>query len=133
MTTGFDWKAVVLILACLGTGTVVLSAGGAKEGSGTSTLTVATVNNPDMGIMQQLSADFTRSTGIQLSFVVLPENELRQKVTEDVGLGSGKYDVVTIGTYDAPIWGKWREPFRPRGHHGAQRRPPIKSWASLKC
>jgi len=108
MTTGFDWKAVVLILACLGTGTVVLSAGGAKEGSGTSTLTVATVNNPDMGIMQQLSADFTRSTGIQLSFVVLPENELRQKVTEDVGLGSGKYDVVTIGTYDAPIWGKNR-------------------------
>ena len=55
-----------------------------------------------------MSGEFTAATGIRLSFVVLPENELRQKVTEDVGLGSGKYDVVTIGTYDAPIWGKNR-------------------------
>jgi sorbitol/mannitol transport system substrate-binding protein len=79
--------------------------GGAREAAGAAQLTVATVNNPDMAIMQQLSGDFTASTGIRLNFVVLPENELRQKVTEDVGLGSGKYDVVTIGTYDTPIWG----------------------------
>ena len=69
--------------------------------------------------MEQLSDDFTRRTGIRLDFVVLPENELRQKVTEDVGLGSGKYDVVTIGTYDTPIWGRNRwvlslEPFFAR-------------------
>jgi len=81
-------------------------AGGTNEGSGQVQLTVATVNNPDMAIMQQLSGTFTATTGIRLNFVVLPENELRQKVTEDVGLGSGKYDVVTIGTYDTPIWGK---------------------------
>ena len=30
------------------------------------------------------------STGIRLDFVVLPENELRQKVTEDVGPGLGQ-------------------------------------------
>ncbi len=83
----------------------VFAAGGREE-SGQVELTVATVNNPDMLIMQQLSGSFTRSTNIRLSFVVLPENELRQKVTEDVGLGSGKYDIMTIGTYDAPFWGK---------------------------
>jgi sorbitol/mannitol transport system substrate-binding protein len=73
------------------------------------TLTIATVNNPDMMVMQKYSSQFTKATGIALNFVVLPENELRQKVTEDVGLGAGKYDIVTIGTYDTPFWGqnKW--------------------------
>jgi len=68
-----------------------------------------------MLIMQQLSGSFTRRTNIRLNFVILPENELRQKVTEDVGLGSGKYDIVTIGTYDAPFWGKngWRASLEP--------------------
>ena len=93
--------AVACFMACA----VLARAGGAHE-AGTAQLTVATVNNPDMMIMQGLSAEFTRNTGIGLDFVVLPENELRQKVTEDVGLGSGKYDVVTIGTYDTPIWGR---------------------------
>ncbi|HUX51116.1 MAG TPA: sugar ABC transporter substrate-binding protein [Spirochaetia bacterium] len=82
-------------------------AGGSKEAAtGPVTLTIATVNNPDMVIMQKLSENFTKATNIKLNFVVLPENELRQKVTEDVGLGSGKYDVVTIGTYDTPFWAK---------------------------
>lgn len=105
MIPGSREKAVIFISTCM-LAAASLFAGGAKEGAGTTQLTVATVNNPDMVIMQQLSGEFTAATGIGLSFVVLPENELRQKVTEDVGLGSGKYDVVTIGTYDTPIWGK---------------------------
>ena len=81
---------------------------GAFAQSGT-TLTIATVNNPDMIIMQKYSAKFTEATGIALKFVVLPENDLRAKVTEDVGLGAGTYDIVTIGTYDTPFWAtnKW--------------------------
>jgi sorbitol/mannitol transport system substrate-binding protein len=94
--------ALSFVLACR----LPAFAGGALEGAGGVQLTVATVNNPDMLIMQRLSAEFTAATGIRLNFVVLPENQLRQKVTEDVGLGSGRYDVVTIGSYDAPIWGK---------------------------
>ncbi len=102
---------VAVCLACA----PLIGAGGAHEGPGAARLTVATVNNPDMALMEQLSDDFTRGTGIGLDFVVLPENELRQKVTEDVGLGSGKYDVVTIGTYDTPIWGrnKWLASLEP--------------------
>ena len=94
--------ALSFVLACR----LPAFAGGTREGAGGVQLTVATVNNPDMLIMQRLSAEFTAATGIRLNFVVLPENQLRQKVTEDVGLGSGRYDVVTIGSYDAPIWGK---------------------------
>ena len=96
----------ILVLALILTAASAAFAAGAGEGSGPVELTIATVNNPDMLIMQQLSGWFTHGTRIRLNFVVLPENELRQKVTEDVGLGSGKYDVVTIGTYDAPFWGK---------------------------
>lgn len=92
---------------------ISLYAGGSQEkatgSKGKQELTIATVNNPDMVIMQKNSKAFTEKTGINLKFVVLPENELRQKVTEDVALGAGNFDIVTIGTYDTPFWGanKW--------------------------
>lgn len=79
------------------------------------TLTIATVNNPDMQIMQKMSKDYEAETGTSVNFVVLPENELRKKVTEDVALGAGQFDIVTIGTYDTPIWAEngWIEPLNP--------------------
>lgn len=36
----------------------------------------------------------------------LEENILRQRVTTDVATKGGQYDVMTIGTYEVPIWGK---------------------------
>ncbi len=69
------------------------------------TLTIATVNNPDMKVMEELSPMFTEETGINLEWVVLPENELRAKVTTDVATGAASFDVVTVGTYEVPIWG----------------------------
>ncbi|HVO38328.1 MAG TPA: sugar ABC transporter substrate-binding protein [Spirochaetia bacterium] len=106
-------RRVLLLACCLAA--VSAYPRGAREGAAAVRLTVATVNNPDMMIMQRLSSLFTESTGIELTYVVLPENVLRQKVTEDVSLGSGKYDIVTIGTYDAPIWGrnKWLVSLEP--------------------
>ena len=107
------------------------------------TLTIATVNNPDMVTMQKYSPEFTAKTGIKLNFVFLPENELRQKVTEDVGLGAGKYDIVTIGTYDTPFWGanKWVVSLEPlfasltadqaKAYDRADLLPPIRSALSL--
>jgi sorbitol/mannitol transport system substrate-binding protein len=78
-------------------------------------LTIATVNNPDMQIMQKMAKDYEAETGTSVNFVVLPENELRKKVTEDVALGAGQFDIVTIGTYDAPIWAQngWIESLNP--------------------
>ncbi len=68
------------------------------------TLTIATVNNPDMKVMEELSTMFTEETGIGLDWVVLPENELRAKVTTDVATGAASFDIVTVGTYEVPIW-----------------------------
>src|ERR1700753_2297506 len=64
-----------------------------------STLTIATVNNSDMIIMQKLSPKFEAATGIKLNWVVLEENVLRQRATTDIATKGGSFDVVTIGAY----------------------------------
>jgi sorbitol/mannitol transport system substrate-binding protein len=69
------------------------------------TLTIATVNNGDMIRMQKLTDDFTaKNPGIELEWVTLEENVLRQRVTTDIATKGGQYDIMTIGTYEVPIW-----------------------------
>ena len=77
------------------------------------TLTIATVNNGDMIRMQKLTDDFTKANpDIQLQWVTMEENVLRQKVTTDIATKGGQYDIITIGTYEVPIWAKqgWLDP-----------------------
>ena len=70
-------------------------------------ITIATVNNGDMVRMQKLTDDFTaKNPGIELEWVTLEENILRQRVTTDIATKGGQYDVMTIGTYEVPIWAK---------------------------
>ncbi|GGB03278.1 sugar ABC transporter substrate-binding protein [Brucella endophytica] len=87
----------------LGACSVIAMAGFAKA----ETLTIATVNNGDMVRMQKLSDDFkAKNPGIDLQWVVLEENVLRQRVTTDIATKGGQYDIMTIGTYEVPIWAK---------------------------
>ena len=82
------------------------------------TVTVATVNNGDMIRMQGLLSDFNeKHPDIEVEFVTLEENILRQRVTTDIATGGGQYDVLTIGTYEVPIWAKqdWLEPLDDLG------------------
>ncbi len=72
-----------------------------------TTVTIATVNNGDMIRMQGLTEDFTaQNPDITLEWVTLEENVLRQRVTQDIAAKGGQFDVLTIGTYEVPIWGK---------------------------
>ncbi|KAF7780505.1 sorbitol/mannitol transport system substrate-binding protein [Pseudoalteromonas marina] len=92
-------KNKLLMLAC---GIMAMSNAYAKE-----TITIATVNNGDMITMKELSNEFTsQNPDIDLKWVTLEENILRQRVTTDVATKGGQYDVMTIGTYEVPIWGK---------------------------
>src|ERR687888_560397 len=93
---------VVLSLAVL----VGVSGAHLSAHRGQPTLTIATVNNGDMVVMEGLTSVFTRKYGIKVKYVTLPENTLRQKVTSDVATGGGQFDVATVGTYDVPIWAK---------------------------
>ena len=77
------------------------------------TLTIATVNNGDMIRMQKMTQPFTDANpDIQLEWVTLEENILRERVTTDIATKGGQYDVLTIGTYEVPIWAKqeWLTP-----------------------
>ena len=75
--------------------------------SAQTTITVATVNNGDMIRMQGLMDDFyAKNPDIKVEWVTLEENVLRQNITNDIATGGGQYDVMTIGTYEVPIWGK---------------------------
>jgi sorbitol/mannitol transport system substrate-binding protein len=90
--------------------TVLLGACSALAFSGLAsaeTLTIATVNNGDMIRMQGLTDDFTKKNpDIQLQWVTLEENVLRERVTTDIATKGGQYDIMTIGNYEVPIWSK---------------------------
>ncbi|WP_128254175.1 ABC transporter substrate-binding protein [Falsirhodobacter deserti] len=69
------------------------------------TITVATVNNGDMIRMQGLMSHFNeKHPDIEVNWVTLEENVLRQRVTTDIATNGGQYDVLTIGNYEVPIW-----------------------------
>jgi len=94
----------VLVKGLLG---AVALAGFSLPAYAETTLTIATVNNGDMVRMQKMTDDFTKANpDIKLNWVTLEENDLRQKVTKDISTKGGQYDVLTIGTYETPIWGK---------------------------
>ena len=93
MTTRMSLRAATAIA-------LVVSGGAYAE-----ELTIATVNNSDMIIMQKLSPIWEEATGNTLNWVVLEENVLRQRVTTDIATNGGSFDIITIGAYEAPIWG----------------------------
>ncbi|WP_346293046.1 sugar ABC transporter substrate-binding protein [Sphaerothrix gracilis] len=77
------------------------------QAEGKTRLTIATVNNGDMVIMQDLSSRFeAENPDIELNWVVLEENILRQRTTTDVASQGGQFDVLTIGSYEVPIWAR---------------------------
>ena len=70
-------------------------------------VTIGLVNNPDMIELKKLSAKFeAKNPEIKLDWVILDENTLRQRVTTDLATGSGQFDLIFIGLYDAPIFAK---------------------------
>jgi len=80
---------------------------GAGGGTGEGTVTVAIVANPQMRDIQELTGEFERDhPDIRVRYVTLPENEARARITQDVATKAGQFDVVMIGTYEAPIWGR---------------------------
>ena len=62
----------------------LLSASALAFAAHAESITIATVNNGDMVRMQKLTEDFTKANpDIQLNWVTLEENVLRERVTTD--------------------------------------------------
>jgi sorbitol/mannitol transport system substrate-binding protein len=65
------------------------------------------VGNPQMKELEQLKGEFESShPGITVNLLILPENEIRSKVTTDVSTGAATFDAVTIGMFEVPLFAK---------------------------
>ncbi|WP_416967374.1 ABC transporter substrate-binding protein [Streptomyces sp. 4F14] len=87
--------------------------GAGGSGSGGDSINVLMVNNPQMTELQKLTPDhFTRQTGIKVNFTVLPENDVRDKISQDFANQAGQYDVATLSNYEIPIYARngWLHP-----------------------
>ncbi len=105
----------VIALAAAGTLTVSLTAcaGFGGTGGGSDSINVLMVNNPQMIDIQKLTADnFTKQTGIKVNYTVLPENDVRDKISQELSSQAGIYDVSTISNYEVPFYAKagWLAP-----------------------
>src|SRR5258707_7566209 len=108
--------ATILGLMVAVVGAACSGAGGGGGGAGTTTITLAAVDNPSIADLKQLLPDFQAShSNITVKILTLPQDVLRQQVTQDVAASSGRYDLFTIGTYEVPLWAKkgWIENLSP--------------------
>lgn len=98
--------AIAGALAFVATGCTANTSGGGNAG-GTTTLTVATASVPQFDDIRGLTNKFEASNpGIKIKYVNLPEDQLRDQLTQGVATGSSPFDVVSIGPYEVPIWAK---------------------------
>lgn len=102
------WAGVALaglaLSSCSSSGSTNASKG--SSGGEAITLTLATVNNPQMKDMEKLKGDYEKDhPGVTVNFQVMEEGDLRSAVTADVANAAGQYDVVTVGAYEVPQWG----------------------------
>ncbi|MGN9790370.1 ABC transporter substrate-binding protein [Streptomyces sp. OZ13] len=102
---GAGAAAMALLAGCAG-------AGGTSFGGGDA-LNVLMVNNPQMVELQKLTArHFTKETGIKVNFTVLPENDVRDKISQDFSNQAGQYDIASISNFEVPFFAEngWLHP-----------------------
>jgi sorbitol/mannitol transport system substrate-binding protein len=81
--------------------------GGGVGGGGADTINVLMVNNPQMIDLQRLTAaNFTAETGIKVNYTVLPENDVRDKISQEFSSQAGQYDVASLSNFEIPIYAK---------------------------
>ncbi|MCC5479457.1 ABC transporter substrate-binding protein [Streptomyces barringtoniae] len=98
-----------LVMAAAGTLLSPLLSGcwvGAGGTGGGDSINVLMVNNPQMTELQKLAPRFTEETGIKVNFTVLPENDVRDKISQDFANQAGQYDVATLSNYEIPIYAR---------------------------
>jgi sorbitol/mannitol transport system substrate-binding protein len=88
-------------------GSACAGAGGGGSSGDANTINVLMVNNPQMADIQKLTADnFTKQTGIKVNYTVLPENDVRDKISQEFSSQAGQYDVASISNYEVPFYAK---------------------------
>jgi len=101
---------LVLVSSCSGAGGGSTATGGSSSGTGGGgggSINVLMVNNPQQLDLQKLTADhFTKQTGIKVNYTVLPENDVRDKISQEFSSQAGQYDVASVSNYEVPFYAK---------------------------
>ncbi|ALV42049.1 sugar ABC transporter substrate-binding protein [Pseudarthrobacter sulfonivorans] len=80
-------------------------AGGGNSAGDPNSINVLMVNNPQMEDLQRLTADnFTKETGIKVNYTILPENDVRAKISQEFSSQAGQYDVASLSNYEIPFY-----------------------------
>ncbi len=114
MTRSFARRAITVIsLLALAFSLAACGGLGWGGGSGKHRIRVLMVNNSQMVDLQKLTAaNFTKQTGIKVDFTVLPEDDLRDKASQEFSSQAHQYDVATLSNFEIPIYSKnnWLQP-----------------------
>jgi len=85
-------------------------AGGSSEGAtssgGAVTVNMALPNNPISQALAKIAAEKYKVEGVTVNVAVLPENDLRQRLTTEASTGGTTYDIFVFGPYEAQTWAK---------------------------
>ena len=80
---------------------------GAEDSDSTdgATIDVIAVNLPAQEDLVEMTAEhFTPETGITVNFTLLPENDVRAKITQEFSSQAGVYDVASLSNYEIPFY-----------------------------
>ncbi|WP_432483970.1 ABC transporter substrate-binding protein [Kineococcus esterisolvens] len=104
------FSGTLLLTSCSGAGGG--AAGGGGDGEAGGSISVIMVNNPQMVDLQELTPRFTEETGITVNYTVLPENDVRDRITQEFSSQAGQYDVASISNYEVPFYSQngWLAP-----------------------
>jgi sorbitol/mannitol transport system substrate-binding protein len=79
------------------------------------TVNIALPNNPICSALARIANEKYKAQGVKVNIAVLPENDLRQKLTTEASMGGTTYDIFVIGPYEANNWARngWLENLEP--------------------
>lgn len=98
--------SALALSACTGAGSI-------NNGGSGETINVLAINPAQMQDLQKLTNDnFTKKTGIKVKYTLLPENDLRAKMNQELSSQAGQYDVVSLSAFEVPNFSKngWLAP-----------------------
>jgi len=81
---------------------------------GKKKLVIGVIDSDDIKMIKTLSKEFEElDPDITLDWRFLEENVLRKRLLSDIAVSDGQFDIMMIGSYESPIWGKnkWLHPF----------------------
>lgn len=106
-------KKLTVFLACLMC--LLFLSAGVQVFAAPVTINIALANNPLSQALSRIAKDKYKAAGVTVNIAVLPENDLRQKLTTEASTGGTTYDMFFIGPYEASNWARngWLDNLEP--------------------